>query len=295
MAFGPLCMNFDLDSIIRANHLCNTHGIDTIAAGVSIAYAMYLYEKGVLSRERAGMEICWGDGETIVELVRMIINNEGIGALLAKGTLAMAREFGRDEGEAAQIKGMEIPMHDPRAFHGMAISYATGPRGACHLKGDYYTVELGTPVMEYLILPGDRFSSAGKAEGAAKYQSLKDLYDSFTLCKFSPLTVTQLCQILQAITGWEMTPEDILCTGERSINLKRAINNRLGLTRDQDTVPKICMEPLSEGSSAGIAPDLDLMLKEYYAYRKWDWGTGRPLKEKLVELGLDQPAADLYG
>ncbi len=295
MAFGPLCMNFDLDSIIRANHLCNTHGIDTIAAGVSIAYAMYLYEKGVITKERAGMEMCWGDGEAVVELVRRIISNEGIGALLAKGTLAMAREFGRDEGEAAKVKGMELPMHDPRAFHGMAISYVTGPRGACHLKGDYYTVELGTPVMEYMILPGERFSSQGKAEGAAKYQALKDLYDSFTLCKFSPLSVTQLCQIMQALTGWDMTPDEVLVTGERSINLKRAINNRLGLTREQDTMPRICMEPLTEGSSAGIVPDLDLMLREYYAFRKWDWGTGRPLKEKLVELGLEDQARDLYG
>lgn len=295
MAFGPLCMNFDLDSIIRANHLCNAHGIDTIAAGVAIAYAMYLFEKGVITRNMAGMEIRWGDGETVVRLVKMIIDNEGIGALLARGTLAMAREFGRDEGEAAQIKGMEIPMHDPRAFHGMAISYATGPRGACHLKGDYYSVELGTPVMEYTILPGERFSSAGKAENAAKYQSLKDLYDSFTLCKFSPLSVTQLCRIMKAITGWDVTPDEILTTGDRSINLKRAINNILGITRADDTVPKICLEPLEEGSSAGTTPDLDLMLREYYAFRKWDWKTGRPTREKLVELGLERAAIDLYG
>jgi aldehyde:ferredoxin oxidoreductase len=293
MAFGPLCMNFDFDSIIRANQLCNTHGIDTIAAGVAIAYAMYLYEKGVLTKERAGLEIKWGDSEVIVKLVEMIINNVGIGKLLSRGTLVMAREFGRDEGEAAQIKGMEMPMHDPRAFHGMAISYATGPRGACHLKGDYYTVEMGTAVPEYMILPGDRLSSVGKAEGAAKYQSLKDLYDSFALCKFSSLTVTQLCQIMKAITGWEVTPEEILTTGDRSINLKRAISNRLGLTRAEDKVPKICLEPLKEGSTAGIVPDMDLMLKEYYAYRKWDWDTGRPTKEKLEELGLSQAAQDL--
>ncbi|MDT8273719.1 MAG: aldehyde ferredoxin oxidoreductase C-terminal domain-containing protein, partial [Desulfomonilia bacterium] len=152
MAFGPLCMNYDFDTIIEANHLCNTHGIDTISVGVAIAYAMYLYEMGVLTREQAGLEIRWGDGGAIIELVEMIIRQEGIGKLLSQGTLAMAREFGRDEGEAAQVKGMEMPMHDPRAFHGMAISYATGPRGACHLKGDYYTVDLGTAVPEFMIL-----------------------------------------------------------------------------------------------------------------------------------------------
>jgi aldehyde:ferredoxin oxidoreductase len=225
----------------------------------------------------------------------MIIKSEGIGALLSQGTLAMAREFGRDDEEAAQIKGMEIPMHDPRAFHGMAISYATGPRGACHLKGDYYTIELGTAVPEFMILPGDRLTSVGKAENAAKYQSIKDLYDALTLCKFSPLSVTQLCQIMKAVTGWDVNPQEILTTGDRSINLKRAINNILGLTRAEDRVPKICLEPLTEGSSAGISPDMDLMLREYYTYRKWDWDTGIPSKEKLVELGLEEPAAVLYG
>jgi len=293
-AFGPLCMNFDWDPIIRANHLCNTHGVDTIAAGVAIAYAMYLYEKGVLTREKAGMEIKWGDGEAIVKLVEMIINDEGIGKLLSQGTLRMAREFGREVGEAAQVKGMELPMHDCRAFHGMAISYATGPRGACHLKGDYYNVDLGGFVAEWNILPGDRLSSEGKAEPAAKYQSLKDLFDALTLCKFASLTVTQICQILTALTGWEYSPEDLLAAGDRSINIKRAISNKLGVSREEDKLPKICLEPLQEGSTAGTAPDMDLMLKEYYDYRGWDWETGKPSKGKLIELGLDQVAQEMY-
>ncbi|HOM27852.1 MAG TPA: aldehyde ferredoxin oxidoreductase family protein [Deltaproteobacteria bacterium] len=295
MALGPLCMNFDLDSIIRANHLCNAHGIDTIAAGVAIAYAMYLYEKGVISREEAGMEIRWGDGQAVVRLVEMIVKGEGIGRLLARGTLAMARHYGRDESEAAQIKGMEIPMHDPRAFHGMAISYATGPRGACHLKGDYYSVELGTPVLEYMILPGDRLSSEGKAESAAKYQNLKDLYDALTLCKFSPLSVTQICAIMKAVTGWEVTPDELLVTGERSINLKRVINNVLGVTSEHDRVPGICLEPLEEGSTAGTSPDMELMLKEYYEFRGWDRDTGRPARDRLERLGLEKEAKLLYG
>ena len=294
IAFGPLCMNFDLDSIIEANHLCNRYGMDTISAGVSIAYAMYLYEKKVLTKKKAGMEIKWGDAKTIVKLVKMIAEQKGIGKLLSQGTLRMAREFGRDEGEAAQIKGLEVPMHEGRAFHGLAISYATGPRGACHLKGDYYNVELGTAIPEYLILPGDRISSEGKAEGAAKYQSLKDLYDALTLCKFTSLTVTQICQMLSAITGWEVTPEELLEAGDRSVNIKRAISNKLGLTRKDDRLPKICLEVLNEGSTAGTLPDMDLLLKDYYSYRKWDWETGRPSKERLQELGMSQIADDLY-
>jgi len=293
-AFGPLCMNHDLNSIIIANHLCNLHGLDTISAGVSIAYAMYLYEKGVLTKEKAGLELKWGDGQAVLKLLEMIINQEGIGELLSKGTLAMAREFGCDEDEAAQVKGLEVPMHDGRAFHGVAISYATGPRGACHLKGDYYSVDLGGFVAELNILPGDRLDSAGKAEPAAKYQSLKDLFDALTLCKFASLTVTQICQILTALTGWQYAPEDLLAAGDRSINIKRAISNKLGLTRDGDRLPKICLEALSDGNVAGQTPNMDLMLKEYYGYRGWDWETGKPSRDKLIELGLDQVARDMY-
>jgi aldehyde:ferredoxin oxidoreductase len=293
-AFGPLCLNTDLDSIVEANHLCNVHGIDTISAGVSIAYAFYLYEQGVLRGDDVGMELVWGDSQAILKLLDMIVNQEGFGEILARGTLAMARRFGRDEGEAAQVKGLEMPMHEGRAFHGQALSYATGPRGACHLKGNYYDVDLGNLVAEYSILPGDRHSSDGKSESVAKYQSFRDMFDALTLCKFAPLTPTTISEMLSAVTGWTCTPDRLLVAGDRSLNLKRAISSKLGLTREQDRLPEICMRPLDEGTSANMVPDMDKMLREYYAYRSWDWETGRPSKEKLLELGLDQVAEDLY-
>ena len=293
-AFGPLCMNFDLDVIVEANHLCNVYGLDTISAGVSIAYAMYLFEKGVLTEDNTGMTIHWGDGETILRLIHMMARGEGIGRQLAQGTLAMAKVFGRDPGEAAQVKGLEIPMHDARAFHGQAVTYATGPRGACHLKGEYFNVELGAKVKEYEIFPGDRLSSENKGAAAAKLQSLKDLYDALTLCKFAPLKATQLCRILSAVTGEPMDPPKLLETGDRSVNLKRAINNRLDLDRSGDQLPYIAAEALTEGSTADKAPDMDLLLKDYYAYRGWDWKTGKPKWETLVALGLGHVANDLY-
>ncbi len=294
VAFGPLCMNTDFDTIIEANHLCNVHGIDTISAGVSVAYAIYLYEQGELTKDQVGFELKWGDGACILKLVEMIVNQEGIGELISKGTLAMARELGRDEGEAAQIKGLEIPMHDARAFHGLAVSYATGPRGACHLKGDYYNIDLGNMIMEYMILPSDRLVSEGKGEPAAKFQSFKDLFDALTLCKFAPLQVPQLCDMINALTGWEFSPEDLLAAGDRSINIKRAISNTFGLSREHDSVPKIAMDALEEGTTAGVQPDLEVMLKEYYQYRGWDWETGKPGKDKLIELGLNHVAEDFY-
>ncbi|NQU63798.1 MAG: aldehyde ferredoxin oxidoreductase family protein [SAR324 cluster bacterium] len=295
VGFGPLCGNHDWDTILRANHLCNFYGMDTISVSVSIAYAFYLYEKGLLSREQTGMELYWGNGEAVVKLVEMIAKQEGIGTLIGKGTLQMARELGRDEGEAAQVKGLEMPMHDARAFHGMAISYATGPRGACHLKGEYYSVDIGGgAIPELMILPGDRMSSVNKGESAAKYQSIKDLYDSLTLCKFSPLSVTQICEMLNAVTGWDFDPQALLIAGDRSMTLKRAISNKFGVTAEHDRMPEICTRVLDEGATAGSKLDIDLMLKDYYAYRGWDTKTGKPKKEKLIELELEHVAAELY-
>jgi aldehyde:ferredoxin oxidoreductase len=293
-ALGPLCLNFDLDVIVEANHLCNAYGMDTISAGVAIAYAMYLFGKGVLTEVNAGLAIPWGDGEAILRLIRMMAHGEGIGRMLARGTLAMAKAFGRDPGEAAQVKGLEIPMHDPRAFHGQAVTYATGPRGACHLKGEYFNLELGAKVKEYDLLPGDRLSSVGKGAAAAKLQSLKDLYDALTLCKFAPLKATQLCRILSAVTGDPMDPAKLLEAGDRSVNLKRAINNRLGLSRADDQLPRIAAQALAEGSTAEKAPDMALLLKDYYTHRGWDWETGKPSRETLEALGLGFAADDLY-
>lgn len=294
-AFGPLCMNMDLDSIVKANHLCNSQGMDTISAGVCIAYAIYLFQQGILNREKVGFDLNWGDGKAVVRLAEMISLREGIGDLLSRGVLAVAGELGRPEGEAAQVKGLEMPMHEGRAFHGLAVSYATGPRGACHLKGDYYNVDLGGMIAEYMILPGERMSSSGKGEPAAKYQSFKDLYDALTLCKFAPFSPTQICEMLNSIAGWSFDPVELLKAGDRSVNLKRAVSIVLGLTRDKDSLPDICLAPLNEGPTAGISPEMERMLKDYYKYRGWNWNTGWPYKEKLLELGLDGVARKLYG
>jgi aldehyde:ferredoxin oxidoreductase len=287
-------MNFDLDSIIMANHICNAQGIDTISAGVSIAYAMHLFEKGILTEKKAGMPIQWGDSKTIVKLVEMIINRKGIGELLGKGTRAMAKELGSDPEEAAQVKGLEIPMHDARAFYGEAISYATGPRGACHQKGDYYSLELGGMVLELNVIAGDRFMNEGKGEMAAKFQGFKDLFDSLCMCKMSPLSLTQITDALNAVTGWDYSPLDLYACGERSLNIKRAINNKLGITRQDDRMPRIAVEALKEGASAGKSPDMDMLLKDYYKFMKWDWSSGKPSREKLLELGMHDVAADLW-
>lgn len=142
-AFGPLCDNYNLEDIIELNHLCNCYGLDTISAGVSIAFAMYLLSEGLVTAKKLGQSIAWGDGKAMRILVEEMAHNRGMGRLLGRGTRAMAAELGVDPELAAHVKGLEMPMHDPRAFAGQALSYATGPRGACHLRGYFYLVDLG--------------------------------------------------------------------------------------------------------------------------------------------------------
>ncbi len=294
-SFGPLCMNFDLESIIIANHLCNAYGIDTISAGVSIAFAMYLFDKGLLTEKRAGMKIKWGDTDTIIKLINLIVKREGIGEILGEGTRKMARELGIDADEAANVKGLEVPMHDARAFPGQAICYATSPRGACHMKGNYYRVELGWSIPELDIAQSDdRFKSEQKAAISARLQNYLENFDSLLLCKFAPFSATLIAEVFTNVTGWECNPTDLNIIGERSITIKRAINNKLGITREDDKMPRITVEALKEGASEGKAPDMAVLLKEYYDYRQWDWNTGKPEKQKLIELGLKDVAKDLW-
>ncbi len=295
-AFGPLCMNFDIDSIVMANHLCNRHGLDTISTGVSIAFAMHLFEKGILTEKKAGMAIRWGDQAIILKLIEMIINQEGIGLLLSKGVKQMAAELGADPEEAAHVKGLELPMHDPRAYQGAALAYAVGPRGACHLKGSFYSLDApGNEVgLELGITFTDKNNPNQKGAFTAKLLHFCELYNSFSLCQFSPMPASLISQAFVNITGYKFETMDLLTFGERSLNLKRAINNILGITRKDDKLPKIARQALSEGGTAGIEPDMDRMLKEFYTVSEWDWASGKPSKKKLIELGLQEVADDLY-
>jgi len=296
-AFGPLCMNFDIDSVVLANHLCNRHGIDTISAGVSIAFAMHLYEKGVLTQEQAGMKIEWGDKTAILKLLDLIIRKEGIGKILSKDVREMAAELGADPEDAAHVKGLEFPMHDPRAYQGAALAYAVGPRGACHLKGAYYNLDApGTEVgLELGISFTDKNDPAQKGALTAKILSFCELYNSFTMCQFSPVPASMIALLLSTITGRTFKTMDLLTFGERSLNLKRAINNILGVSRQNDRLPDIVSKALNEGATAGIEPDMDLMLKEFYTTSQWDWETGKPSPQKLDDLGLQFVARTLYG
>ena len=288
-SLGSLCMNSDLNVIALGNELCNRYGMDTITAGSVIAFAMECYEKGLISAENTGgIEPKWGDGKAIIELLHRIGRNEGFGSVLARGVRDASRMIGKGAQDfALHIKGLEMPMHDPRAFKGLGLQYATSHRGACHLRGLVYIIEQGERMPDLGIHKRyQRFTTDDKAFPVIAVQNWHDVLDSLIMCKFVAIPPASALAILNMVTGWEMKLEDLIRVGERTYNLKRMFNKKCGATRSDDTLPKRFLEePLGEGGSRGEVVDLNEMLNKYYDLRGWDQD-GVPTGEKLKELGL---------
>ncbi len=291
---GSLLLVNDLPGVAYAGHLCNRYGLDTISAGSSIALAYLLYDRGfITAADTGGLPLQWGDIETAHTLLELIAYRKGFGDLLAEGVKRLAARYGADD-LAVHVNGLELPAHDPRAFSGMAVVYATSPRGGCHMQGDMYSVDTGLMLPELKIIPGGRFKTRGKAPIAANLQDWRTLYNSAIMCMFVNPTAPVLTNLLSAATGWS---SDIVWwqrTGERIFNLKRAFNNRLGVRRGNDRLPQTLLIPMS-GGSMGRTPRVETLMAEYYAHRDWDWETGQPSRDKLISLGLPDIAEDLWG
>jgi len=291
-ALGTILLIDDLPAVAYLGHLCDAYGLDTISTGSTIAFAHHLFESGVIGpAETGGLALRWGDPDTVAELIGMIARREGFGDALAEGSLRLGQRYGVEE-LAVQVKGLEAGMHDPRAFSAMALVYATSPIGASHNQSDMYWVESGRSMEELGIPFTDRLEDAGKGPLVARHQDWRSLCNALIVCYFSNAPAQSYIDLLAAATGWEVTADDMLLVGERIWNLKRAYNNRLGLTRADDRLPKLLLQPLSEGGTQGHVPDLELMLREYYQARSWDWATAKPRWEKLEELGLGQAIRD---
>ncbi|MBN1315063.1 MAG: aldehyde ferredoxin oxidoreductase family protein [Anaerolineales bacterium] len=292
MAFGSLMMVDDLEAVIYAGHLCNLYGLDTISAGCTIALACELFERELLTAEdTGGIEIRYGDAQTAHRLIEMMARREGFGDALANGSQALAERFGVPE-LAVTVNRLEVPMHDPRAFHGMAVTYALSPRGACHMEGDMYGVDTGQgPAIELGVLPGDRFET-GEEKGriSALNQAWRNLYNALTLCQFQNPGPEQVLKALNNITGWELALDDLMTLGKRITTLKRMLNLRLGLCREDDRLPELLTRSL-EGGTEGNVPDLETLLAGAYAEYGWDPETGEPTPETLANLALDSIAA----
>ncbi len=291
-ALGALCLNDNLEQISLANELCNRYGLDTISTGSVIAFAMEAFEKKVISSlDTDGLELKWGNAEAIIKLIHKIAKREGIGDVLADGTKKAAEKIGKNSIEfAIHVKGLELPLHDPRAFVSMALTYATGNRGACHLDSLSYTFEGGLPIKG---IPYDHSLSTHSAEGKPELifglQNYMASLNALGLCKFlfcGKIGPPKIAEWTNLVTGWDLTGEELLKIGERLFNLKRMYNYRLGITRKDDFLPpRLLTSDRKKGGAKGSLPHLGKMLGRYYRLRGWS-ENGIPTPEKLKKLSL---------
>jgi len=292
VGFGPLLGATDLEGVAYAGHLCNLHGLDTISTSSTIAFAFYLFDQGLITQaDTGGMALEWGDLPTVHALIGQIARREGFGVLLADGALALGRRFGVPE-LAVQVKNLEVPMHDPRAFGGLAIVYATATRGADHMSGDVYMTDQGRVLPELGIDFGDRQEySLEKARIVARLMDWRALTNSLILCHFEDPPGPQILGLINGVTGWGWDWPAVQRTAERIFTLKRLLNHRFGMTRADDRLPKLLTQPIAEGGTGGYVPDVEKLLTFTYEVRGYDPDTGAPTPEKLAELGL----ADVLG
>jgi len=280
-ALGSLLMIFDLEAVIHAGHLCNLYGMDIISMGVTLGLACELFERGLLTTaDTGGLEIRYGDARMVFRLIELTARREGFGAVLAEGNAALAERAGVPE-LSATVNRLEVPMHDPRAYLGMAVTYALSPRGACHMQGDMYSLDLGQSNIEEIGLePGDRHDNTiEKGRSAARLQAWRNLYNSLILCQFENPGVRPLLAAINAATGWGLEAEDLMTLGKRIVNIKRLMNFKLGLTKANDRLPDLLLKPLKEGGAAGYQPDLPTLLAGAYAEFGWDAESGYPLED----------------
>jgi aldehyde:ferredoxin oxidoreductase len=301
-AFGSLLLISDLGAIAKENQLCNAYGLDTISTGVVIAWVMECYDRGILSKaEIDGIDATWGNAHAALKLIQKIATRDGVGNILAEGVKRAAEKFGRgSERYAVEVKGMEIPMHEPRAKKGMGLSYATSSRGGCHMQSFHDTDIEGPNASPEIGIskPIDRHDTTrNKVDIIKRSQDWVAVTNSLLLCTspgwvgFNYVKPSFNTEALNAITGWDMKVEDLLLAGERMNNLCRCFNAREGLTREDDYLPpRFTEDPLPDGPSKGqrlTNEQLDDMLDNYYDLRGWDMRTGNPTETKLRQLGLE--------
>ncbi len=287
-ALGPLCGVSDPDIVIRAAAICDDLGLDTISAGATVAWAMECFEQGLLTTEdTGGVELRFGNGDALLQVLEDVGHRRGIGNLLAEGSRAAAAVVGRGSSAwAMQVKGLEMPGYEPRSLKTMALGLATTPRGACHNRSSAYEADFSDRVDRLTV-------DETRGRIAADSEDFEAVLDSLIWCKFLRKAFhdfyEESAQVFTMVTGWEMTADDLRKCGERITNLKKLFNIREGWSRADDTLPQRTLEePLPTGVAAGVGltrQELDFMIAGYYLARGWT-PDGLIPEKTLAELGL---------
>ncbi|KUO48892.1 MAG: hypothetical protein APF76_09590 [Desulfitibacter sp. BRH_c19] len=277
---GANCGVNDWESILKATEICDYYGMDTMAIGATVSFAMECFENGIINlSDTDNLELRFGNGDELVSLVDKIAKRDGLGDLLAEGVKTASEKLGAQK-YAMHSKGLPLATYDPRGCKGMALTYATSSKGAHHMISPTMGAEI----------PGDRFAEEDKAGLVKDTQIEMALVDSLGLCSTMRfvLDVGRQQQLLEHASGMELSKEEILKIGERILNLERLFNIQEGFDRKDDTLPnRFLKESFKEGLSAGHTIDLKKMLDEYYQVMGWD-SNGIPSESKLIELDISE-------
>lgn len=295
---GPLCLIDDIPAICKAHEICNRFGMDTISAGVTIAFAMECFEKGYINKkETDGLELNFGNSSAMIAMLERIANREGLGDLLAKGTKKASEIIGKGSEEfSMHVKGMEIPMHEPRLKQGQALHFSINAIGADHSSGSHDTlfeqegrhldswrrVDYAEPVVPTELSPR-------KARFLYQTGWFRAIGNIIGLCNFVPYAPEEVQDAVEAVTGWPMSIHRLMKTTERSMTLSRIFNLREGFTKYDDKLPKRFETGLKEGFVKGVVinPEkLEEAQKAYYHMLGWN-EEGIPTTARLAELDIE--------
>jgi aldehyde:ferredoxin oxidoreductase len=293
--FGVNLLNSNLDSIIKLNDICNRAGIDTISAGSAIGFTIELYEKGILTKEDTdGLEMTWGNHGAIVAMTEKLVKREGFGDVIADGVKAAAERIGKgSEQYAIHIQGQEVPAHDPRAGLHWAYTYWLDATPARHTQGAEGPHPPGV-MPEY-----DRGSLKGRGEPHKAGVTFSHYLSSAGMCNMvigGLPHADAFIESVAAVTGWDLTREEVDTTGERIANIRQAFNLREGQNMLKFEVPDRIMgrPPKTEGPLEGVTLDHDLINREFLIAMDWDLETAKPSKAKLLDLDLEDVAQELW-
>jgi len=301
-ALGSVCGVGDMGAVAEASQWVNRYVMDGISAGMSIAFAMECYENGLITKDDTdGVELTWGNGDAVIEMIHKIGRREGFGDVLADGAMRAAQKIGKgSERFAIHVKGQEFPMHEPRGKRSLTLAYSVSPTGADHMEAAHDPAWEGLGVVDSglseigLLEPVDRLEMGPrKAKAFFVSQTSYGVYNSVGMCDFvgmpiGALKMQQLANYINAATGWDMTMYELMKVGEKANTMARLFNNREGFTRADDNLPQRMFEPLQNGKLKGVSVDrkeFEEMLTIYYNIAGWD-DQGAPTYAKLAELDL---------
>jgi len=283
-AFGCLMLNDNLEALLKCNHICNIYGLDTISAGATVTWAIECYENGILSKgDTGGIELTWGNAEAIVQATQeMADQSTEFGKLLALGSAGAAEKIGKGTEYLVTVKGIELPMHDPRLGPGFARTYAIDPTPARHVKGGLGIQHMQTP-------DPLKYNTEGSGEPDLRATAAQEIINTTGLCLFKDFTGVQniAWKLMPPVTGWDFGEEEEMNAGLRIYNMRHAFNLREGMKPADFQLPKrsVGEPPQTEGPLQGVTVDHKGFIRNFFKAIEWDETTGKPSRSSLEKLG----------